>query len=68
MKGNRQRKILVRQCRLAKDVARVFYDFRQNMSRTFAADFGKKRCEHLGTGGYAPAPIIPSLIAIAYVK
>ena len=30
--------------------------------------WGKKRCEHLGTGGYAPAPIIPSLIAIAYVK
>jgi hypothetical protein len=34
-------------------LSRVFSAVRQNLSRVFAADFGKKRCEQLGTGGHA---------------
>jgi tetratricopeptide (TPR) repeat protein len=46
----------------AQDVAaRVFCAFWQNMSRVFAHDFGKRRCEHLEAGGHAAVHIIPSL-------
>src|SRR5260370_35039924 len=31
------------------------------MSRVFAGDFGKRRCEHLEAGGHAAIHIIPSL-------
>ncbi len=37
---------------LAKDVARDFFAIRQNMSRSFAVDFGKRRCEQLEAGGH----------------
>jgi hypothetical protein len=50
---------------LAKDVARIFSAIRQNMSRVFAADFGKRCYANLETEGHAPAQIIPSLVTIA---
>ena len=44
---------------LTKDVTRVFYAFRQNRSRVFARDFGKKRCAHPEAGGHTVAYTIP---------
>ena len=41
-----------------------FYAIRQNMSRDFADDFGKRRCEPLEAGGHAAVHIIPSLFSI----
>jgi hypothetical protein len=35
-----------------------FFACRQNMSRVFAADVGKKRREHTGTGGHSAANTI----------
>ena len=37
----------------------VFSVIRQNMSRVFAIDFGKRRCEQLGTGGHTTVETIP---------
>jgi hypothetical protein len=57
----------MRQCGLAKDVARVFCAFRQNMSRVFARKFGKRRCEHLEAGGHTAEHTIPYPLTIGNV-
>jgi hypothetical protein len=36
-----------------------FFAVRQKMSRVFAHDFGKRRCEHLEAGGHAAGQSIP---------